>query len=182
MSTQPPAIPDGLDISRTSNGVLIRKKWLTGSVISSIVFAVAWNGGLAVWYSSISDRHAPLAMYLCSLPFAVFGLALLYFMVACFVNVTEVNASPSGVEVRAGPMRWFGNKHLGVGEVSKVFVQMRASQSNNSSRPRFLVMFAGPSGGEYKLMTLARSDQAEFIAGAIRAALDLKTGDSSRNF
>jgi hypothetical protein len=170
--------PDGLDIRRTSTGVLIRKKWLSGSVVNSIVFAVVWNGGLAVWYSFMSDLHAPSAMYLCSLPFAAAGVVFVYFMVASFVNVTEVNASASGVEVRAGPMPWFGNKHLGRDEITKVIVQMRASQSNRSDRPRYLVMFTCPSGKERILMTLARSDQAEFIADAIRAALNLKAQDS----
>ena len=182
MPEHAPTIPEGLDLVQARDGVIIRRTWFSWTVIPLIFFAVLWDGFLVFWYTMAlkhGQHGAPLMMLLFPLLHVAVGLGLTYFIVCSFVNKTDVIINFSGVEVSIYPMPWPGKKRVAASEITDVMVRQRVSNNSdnvnyNNRRVSYAVMYAGASRKEQKLISFSQSDQADYVANAIRMALQLK--------
>lgn len=94
------------------------------------------------------------------------------------MNKTDVTVTLSGVSVRSYPAPWPGNKYISASDITDVIVRERTSTNRGRVSIRYLVMYADQSRKECKLVSQSQSEQAEFIANAIRAAINLKPQDA----
>lgn len=78
MSTLPPTIPEGFDLIKTSDGVIIRRNWLTWAIAPMAFFAVFWDGFIIFWYATALKTHGPLIMILFPLLHVAVGVGLTY--------------------------------------------------------------------------------------------------------
>ena len=181
MSDRTPTIPEGLDLIQTQSGVIIRKSWFSWLVVPMVFFVIFWDGFLVFWYFMAfhSPKHGPQAMMLLfPLLHVGVGIGLTYFVVSSFFNKTDVTVSFSGVQVSIYPLPWPGNKQVAAGEITDILVRERSAGNNNynynNRRISYAVMYAVESRKERKLVSFSQSDQAEYVANAIRMALQLK--------
>ena len=163
-----------------SDGVTIRKSWRTLAVIPLALFAVVWDGILVFLYIQLLSKHhaADLAVVFFPSIHVAVGVVLTYYVLASLVNNTDLVVTLAGVQVHIYPMPWPGNRHVGAQEITDVIVRERTSYNNRRARSSYAVMYAGESRKERKLISYPQSDQAEFAANAIRAALNIKPEDS----
>ena len=174
MSDNQRTIPEGLDLITTPHGIVIRKVWRSWKLIPLAFFAVVWDSFLIFWYSqAFTKSNPPLMMVLFPIGHVAVGLGLTYYLVASFMNTTDVTISATGVEIKTGPAPWIGNKHVPVEDIRDIIVRERAA---NRGTLTYNVMYADQSRKERKLIAwITQPDQAEFIADTIRDTLGLGT-------
>jgi hypothetical protein len=168
-------IPEGLDLITSPRGIVIRKVWRSWKLIPMALFAVAWDSFLFFWYTqAFSTPNPPLMMVIFPIGHVAVGVGLTYYIVAAFVNSTDVTISSSGVQVKTGPAPWIGNKEVRVEDIRDILVRERAA---NRGARTYNVMYADRSRKERKLIAwIPHPDQAEFIAETIRDTLGLAPG------
>ena len=177
MSSPTPTIPEGLDLLPAPEGLVIRKAWLTWKIAPLALFAIVWDGFLIFWYSQVLSRpHPPLMAVFFPILHVSVGVGLTYFVLASLVNKTDILISSSRVRVATGPAPWFGNKEVSVEEITDVIVRVRYGNRGSMS---YTVMYADRARKERTLVvSLAESDQAEFVAQTIRDSLGLNSQDA----
>ncbi len=174
MSTRQPTIPEGLDLVPAADGAVIRKTWLSWSVLPLAIFVVVWDSFLFFWYSNaLAKSNIPWIMIVFPIGHVAVGVGLTYYVIASLFNKTDVIVTLSGVQVRTYPAPWPGNKNVGAGDITDVIVRERARPRRGGHSVTYSVMYAGQSRKERKLISVSQLDQAEYIANAIRAALNL---------
>lgn len=163
-------IPEGLDLITTADGLVIRRVWRSWKLIPLAAFAVVWDGFLIFWYSvALSSAKAPLVAVLFPILHVAVGFGITYYVIAAFMNKTDVVVSPTGVKITSGPAPWIGNKEVKMGDLCHIVVRERYM---NKGARAFDIMYADQSRKERKLMGwISQSDQAEFIADTIREAI-----------
>ncbi len=171
MSAPSPTIPEGLDLMHEGDGIVIRKTWLTWKVAPLAIFAVFWDGFIVFFYYQILSKPHPLVAVLFPLIHAAVGAGLTYYVVASLVNKTDIQISSTGVRVATGPVPWFGNKEVGIDEITDIVVRER---TGNRGARTFAVMYADRSRRERSLApAYSQSDQARFVAQTVRDTLGL---------
>jgi hypothetical protein len=104
------------------------------------------------------------------------GAVFIYPALASLVNRTDVIVTLAGAQVRIYPLPWPGNKIVPAQEISDVIVRERSSY-NRQYAMTYAVMYAGESRKEQRLVSFRQRDQAEYVANAIRAALNIKANE-----
>ncbi len=165
-------IPEGLDLITASHGIVIRKVWRSWKLIPLAFFAVVWDSFLVFWYTqAFTKSNPPLLMVLFPIGHVAVGLGLTYYLVAAFMNTTDVTISPGGVQIKTGPAPWIGNKDVRLEDIRDIVVRERSANRGNRI---YDVMYADASRKERKLLAwISQADQAEFIAETIRETLGL---------
>ena len=159
------------------NEIVIRKTWLTWKIVPLTLFVVFWDGFLFVWYSTVlSQRNPPLMAVVFPILHVAVGLGITYYVLASFVNRTDIAISSMGVRVQTGPAPWAGNKQVRAEDIYNVLVRERTGNRGSKS---YSVVYADRSRQERKLVTsLAERDQAAFVAQSIRDTLGIKPEDA----
>ena len=166
-------IPEGLDVLNTSDGLIIRKRWLSWTVFPLALFCVVWDSFLLFFYTMLlrsPHPHWPILLF--PVGHLAVGIFLTYSVFTTLFNKTDVRLSSAGVQVSKGPLPWPGNKAVEVGEINEVLVRAR---SGNRGASTYSIMYADRERRERPLLTgVAQSDQAEFIASTTRQRLGLR--------
>lgn len=166
------SIPEGLDVLRQGEAVVIRRSWRTWTVLPLFFFLVFWFGFLGFWYyHAFTHRNTPLATFLFPLLHVAAGVALGYFAICSLVNQTDVIISTSRVRCVTGPLPWWGNRDMPSGDIRGVAVRVR---SGNRGAQWYALMYVDAANKEHTLLrSTPRQEQAEFIAASIRDILGL---------
>ena len=166
------SIPEGLDVLKSGDDVIIRRSWRTLAVVPLFFFLVFWFGFLGFWYyHAFTARHAPLMMFLFPLIHVAVGVGLAYFAVCSLVNRTDVIITTSSVKCVIGPLPWRGNRDVPVGDIHGVAVRERFGNKGSVS---FTVVYVDGANKEHTLLTsMPRQEQAGFVAGSIKEILGL---------
>lgn len=177
-----PTIPEGLDlIPSPTSGFVIRRRWFSWKVIPIVGFAVVWDilVGAMVVTMFAKPNALPAAIFLMFTHGGV-GVFVTYTAISQLLNTTDVEVSPTTVEVRTKPLPWPGNRLLGFASMTEILVRERQRSNRNTT---WAVMYADTARKERKLLSgIERKEQAEYIAGMIRAAWeswkDAEPGDT----
>jgi len=164
-------IPEGLDVLRSGDAVVIRRSWRTWAVLPIFLFLIFWFGFLGFWYyHAFTSRHPPLAMLLFPLLHVAVGVGLAYFAISSLVNQTDVIVSTSRVRCVTGPLPWWGNQDLPAADIQGVNVRERRGNKGSVS---YALMYVDAANREHSLLSTPRLEQADFIAASIRDILGL---------
>lgn len=167
-------IPEGLDEIPTSDGVLVRQRWFSWSVIPLAIFAAVWDSFLFVFYTLLlhSPHHPSWPILLFPVGHLAVGVAITYSVLTMFVNRTDVQVSSGAVQVRKGPLPWFGNKQVPVAEISELLVRPRAG---NRGGETYSLMYVDHHRREQPLLTgIAQADRADYLAAVICQRLGVR--------
>jgi len=167
-------IPEGFELLPTPSGVIIRKIWLSWTIAPLILFAVVWDGFLFSWYRKalLMPHGAPLMQILFPIGHLAVGIGLTYYIIASFVNKTDITIAPSSIANVTGPFPWFGNKRVEVADITDIIVRER---SGNKGSISYVVMYVDRSLKERSFTSgISKKEQAEFIVSKVREITGLK--------
>ena len=115
----------------------MRKRWFSSSYLVMLVFALLWNGMLAMMIQRLKDDpELPEAAYAIPFIHGVIGLGLLYTALAGLLNSTTVAASERGLRVRRGPLPWRGNLRVPKGAIDQLYAVPHTFRSPRRRRRR----------------------------------------------
>lgn len=118
------AAPKGWDIEEGPRSLAVAWSWRTWSLLFLVPFALFWNGILAVAFVAlVGSAENPLhACGFLALPHVWVGIGLAYYIVASFLNRTELRYADGTFSVRHGPVPWRGQLTLASADLEQLFV------------------------------------------------------------
>ena len=184
---KPPATrPGGWTVSKHGGAVAVRWRWWSAKYLFMLVFGIAWNAFLVVWYGGILGiaggainggggfvfGAAGVGMALFGLPFVAIGVGVIYTTAAGFLNRTTVTAGHGEVRVRHAPLPWRGTGSHDATGFTRLFVREQISRGENSTTVTHDLLAATVDGGEAALVRgFEAANEARFLAEALAGAL-----------
>lgn len=175
----PLAVPESINVTRDGQGLTISRRWFGAGIIFMTVFAVFWNGFLAIWFGiAISQGIGIMAAF--GSIHALVGIGMIYYVIAGYRNYTHVRVNPESIAVTHEPMPWFGAKSIPSQGIQQLYSKRRVSSSSSSSgRSRTSVSYEvrviDGQGRDISLIKgLQEDNQALFIEQAIEKHLGIK--------
>jgi hypothetical protein len=167
-----PPIPEKIDVLHEGPTMIIRRKWLGYTVIPLLIFCIVWDSFLFFWYTmALGGKDAPLFAILFPLGHVSVGIALTYYVIAMFLNKTDITIAPDHVSVVSYPLPWGFRKMVKREDIMAVRVKY---QQQNQSQGSYGIRYTNRSNREKPLLRSGlNDDQAEFIVHHIRQALRL---------
>ena len=102
------------------------------------------------------------------------GVGLTYYVIAGFVNKTDIRINPLKVSVLSYPMKWFGNKEVRVDDVKQLYTTEKITSNKNGTSVSYTVNIMTSMGKQLKLVSgLQSKDQGIFIEKKIEEVLGL---------
>lgn len=169
-------IPDNIDLIEDRGDLVIRRSWRGPHLWFLLLFCIIWDGFLVFWYSAaFGDPNAPLIMKLFPIGHVAVGVGLTYYVIAGFVNKTDIRINPVKVSVKSYPMKWFGNKEVGIDDIKQLYTTEKISNnSNNGTSVSYTVNIVTGMGKKLKLVSgLQNKEQGIFIEKKIEEVLGI---------
>ena len=132
------ALPKSFQILRNPQSLDIIRRWFGAHAYFLLFFAIIWNGFVLVWHT-IALSHGLWFMSAFGQIHTVVGIFLIYYVLALFLNSTVVRASHQALEVKSGPLPWWGNKILTTAEVEQLYCIEKISHGQNGSSASYRV-------------------------------------------
>lgn len=174
--TVPPLVPmpQGIEVLSEGGTTILRKRWWSWGVLFLLFFAVFWNGFMVAWFGiAIKKGLWPMALF--GSIHAAVGLGMAYFVVASFVNVTDVVIAPGELRVRSHPLPWMGNRSLSTADIAQLYTTSVTHRTRHGSRTSYQVHVIDRAGRESKLLTgLSSQEQGLFVEKTVEETLGLK--------
>jgi hypothetical protein len=170
-----PIVPMPQDIEVLSEGgtTVLRKRWWSWAVLFLVFFCVFWNGFMVVWFgTALKQGRWEMAAF--GTLHALIGIGLAYFVLASFVNKTDVVISPGEVRVKTHPLPWPGNKSFSPADISQLYTKEVLHRTKNGTSHSYQVHVIDRAGREHKLLAgLQSSEQGLFIEKTVEQQLGL---------
>lgn len=116
--------------------------------------------------------NASIEMLLGPIVHVIVGIALTYGLFAGLLNRTEITFDRQQLSVWHGPLPWWGNRSLPLGEIRQLYT--KESNVKKNRRPTYHLFYAGRDGRSKKLLSgLDSPDIALFIEQQLEAWLNI---------
>lgn len=149
---------------------IIVRRWFTWGSLFLFVFAIVWNGVIALAWQNRPTAVVPIVVL------GAFGIVTAYVAVCFLVNRTTIVLDPRRITVSHGPLPWFGDSSLAATNVEQVFCE-RETIGRQGRNPSYLVKAKLKSGERASLLsTLGDLEQARFIEQEIESYLEIADG------
>lgn len=174
LSRMPVPRPADILIENTGTDIRFTRRWFGPTYIFLALFAVFWNGFMAVWFGiAIVSRLWPMALF--GTLHAAIGLFVAYLALAGFLNSTVIRVGLGEIEVKHGPLPWFGNRRLETVSIAQLYSKEVVSRSRRSTSVSHEVHLATRDGRHIKLLSgLESSEQALYLEQEIERYLGIK--------
>lgn len=167
-------LPVGFRATSDDEGFLLvvkpRPKWAW--ILA--MFALAWNGFLACWFT-IAIVTGQWSMAAFGTIHAVVGVGVGYAALRGILNRVEVSVSRGVLSVRHRPLPWVAPRPLARDDIDQLFVREDKSLKVNG-RPvtRFALMLRDRQKREHQLCIVEDPDQAGYLEREIEAAFRIE--------
>ena len=171
------SIPQGLEVLEGGLGEsVIRRSWRTWQAVPILFFVIFWNGFLCFWYwKAFTMPRFQWSMVLFPLIHVAVGAGLTYYVIASFVNRTDVILRSAGVKVVTAPLPWLGNCVVNREDLTAVLVRKRYG---NKGRVYFQLLYVDRARREQTLVrSVSLEEQANFIAQRVRQYFNVPAGE-----
>jgi len=168
-------IPDKIEMLEEHSDLVIRRTWFGYHLFFLFFFCIIWNGFLIFWYQmAFSATDTPLFVKLFPIGHVAVGLGLLYYVVAGFLNKTDIIISPETLKVRTYPVKWPGDKVIDVADVRQLYTTEKVTRTKNGQTVRYAVNIVTHANRKVKLVGgLMHKDQALYIEKNIEDVLGI---------
>ena len=170
-------LPKKMELIDRGSHIEIMRRWFSAKAVLMSIFAVFWNVALVFWFSQLPAKPPPTTLLILLLNVAV-GIWATYTALAGCLNRTRVVASQVRVNVRHGPLPWFGNLEVMAGDLRQLYAKETVSPFRSEEvlqAPSFEVRAVTQGGRDIKLVDgLESQDQALFIEQKIESHLRIK--------
>jgi len=171
-------IPEKIDLIHDGPNLIIRRKWLTWTVIPLLIFCIVWDSFLFFWYTqALRGKDTPLFAILFPLGHVSVGIALTYYVVATFLNKTDIMIASDHVKVSSYPIPWGFTRVVRREDIMGI---RRKYSTQNNSQTTFGIRYTNRENREKSLIRGGlNDDQAEFIEHHLRRALRMPDEENS---
>lgn len=145
-------LPASIQVEREADGVVIRRRWFTPSVLVLVIFCVAWDSFLVFWYSMASSTDAPWIMTVFPIGHVAVGVGLTYSALATLFNSTRISVTRSGLTIRHGPVPWMGNVEIARSDIDQLYCRCIVRNQGDSRTQRYEVWLKERAGRGRKLL------------------------------
>lgn len=168
-------MPGGMRVEQTAHGMQILRRWFSPAILFLVFFCIAWDGFLVFWYTVAFTQGGPWIMKVFPIAHVAVGVGLTYFTIASLFNTTRIEVNRGTLQVRHGPVPWFGGKSMNAGDVKQLYCKEKVSRGKHGYRYTYAVWAALQDGSSAKLASNnMESDQALFIEQQLERALGIK--------
>lgn len=169
-------IPANIELLEERGNLVIRKKWFTPAAIFLLIFCLIWDGFLVFWYLGATRMESvPLMHILFPLGHVAVGAGLTYFVIASFVNKTDIIISPMQVEVRIQPMRWPGQGTYYISDIKQLYTYEKVRRTKNGTSITYEVRLIDKHNQQKTLIRgLEGKDQGLYIEKEIEKIIGVQ--------
>lgn len=157
------AMPDGVQLNTTPDGIEIRRRWFSAKYIFLALFCVVWDGFLLFWYSIAFGVGAPSIMVLFPLLHVAVGLYLTYSTVAGFVNTSILRINRAGFSISHGPLPWPGGSDLPATDLEQLYTKEEVHRGKNGTTTDYTLTAVLRSGRSHDLLKSLPSPEMGFF-------------------
>ena len=175
MSTHVP-IPKNIELLEERGNLVFRKKWFTPAVVFLLFFCIFWDGFLVFWYLG-ATRAGGMSMIAILFPVGhvAVGIGLTYFVIAGFVNKTDIIISPMQIQVRIQPMKWPGEGTYDISDIKQLYTYEKVRRTKNGTSITYEVRLIDKNNQQKTLVKgLEARDQGLYIEKEIEKIIGLK--------
>jgi hypothetical protein len=160
------------DAPARGGALVIERRWYSPIYLFMAFFCVFWDGFLAFWYSIALGSNGPIVWLPVLFPIlhVAAGVGLTYSTIAGFFNRTVLRVSDAGLEVRHGPLPWYGNRRIAADDLTQLFCEEVVG--SKGSKNYYLSALRG-DGSKLRLLTVPSPDQALFIEQRVEERLGI---------
>lgn len=137
--------PERITEQEGPDGLVLSVSWWTLQAVFLGLFATMWNGMLLFMAANVVGQGDYTILAGMSLHAGV-GVAMLYYVAACFLNTTQITVNRVGIDVAHGPLPWPGARTLPVADLHQLFVDKRIIRSKNGSTTVYDLKAASKDG------------------------------------
>ena len=170
------AVPRPANIQIDQDGAELRftRRWFSPVYIFLAMFAIFWNGFMAVWFGiAIISRIWPMALF--GTLHATIGLFLAYTALAGFLNSTVIRVGMGELEVKHGPLPWFGSRRIETVAIAQLYSKELIRRSRGTTNSTHEVHIVTRDGRQVKLLSgLESSEQALYLEQEIERYLGIQ--------
>ncbi|MEX0330832.1 MAG: hypothetical protein AB3N64_05355 [Puniceicoccaceae bacterium] len=169
-------IPSNIELLEERGNLVIRKKWFTPAVIFLLFFCIFWDSFLVFWYFSATKMdNVPLMHILFPLGHVAVGVGLTYFVIAGFINKTDIIISPMQVEVRIHPMKWPGQGIYDISDIKQLYTYQKVRRTKNGTSITYEVRLIDKHNQQKTLIKgLESKDQGLYIEKEIEKIIGVQ--------
>lgn len=166
-------MPKNIQLNDIGHQFHMTRRWLSAHVVYLILLCLVWNGVLVVWYRTAVNDGSWL-MLIPPLLHVVVGTLLLYYTLACIVNVTHFRVRDDMLHVRHWPLPMPGKLDVTARDIAQIFAVEHSHHTRNGPKHHYSVNLLMQDESQRKLVgKLAQPEQALFIERALESYLGI---------
>lgn len=149
-------------------------RWFDLKGLFLIPFMLFWNGILFAMAMGVSEglKHPERLLFGLAVPHVWVGLGLLYSTLANLLNSTRVSVRDGELRVSKGPLPWLGNRRVGGGELTQIFV---VEKRGGKGAPSYELCASTREGKKIALLSgIDSHDKALFLEHRVERALGIE--------
>lgn len=163
--------PNRIEMQHAGTELIFSWRWFTTSMAALAIFAVIWNGFLAVWFGiAIINRIWFMAAF--GSLHALVGITLAYVVISGFINSTAVRVGMGELTIKHGPLPYRRGIRMETGEIIQLYSKEIIQRSSRTTSAAYEIHAATRDGKSIKLVGgLETSEQALYIEQEIERYL-----------
>lgn len=125
-------IPDSISEHTTIHGTVLERRWRKSLVqlAGLTLFCIAWDAFLVFWYFLAFTTESPWIMKVFPIAHLGVGIGLTYYLVAAYLNRTDITVSSGQLEIKTHPVPWLGNKTVNTSEIAQLYITEDSSKDS----------------------------------------------------
>lgn len=172
--------PSRVRLENEAGVLTIRLSWFSNKILFFTVFAIFWNGIMftvagGALLSLFTESFSGFPLIIFATPHFWAGLAMIYYVLAGYLNETRVTVDHNLLEVRHGPLPFWGNKAVDVTDIVQLYAKHNYSMwRNNWSGHYELHAVTGKNRHEKVLSGWDNPDYAVFVEQEVEHFLGIE--------
>jgi len=168
-------LPDHVRLSHDGADLVLDVRWFRPIHLGMLLFAIFWDGFIVFWYRQALSRPSPdNVMLWFPLLHVGAGLAITYSAITGLVNHTTVTVGGGAVDVKLGPLPWWGAKRVEAGDIVQVFCEESISRTRSGASTSYHLNVITRDQRKVRLASnLGGKDVALFLEQEIEKALGI---------
>jgi len=169
----PVAMPFGMEIEKTAEGLLITRRWFHVLGVLLMPCAVVW----LIFAVKLANFRAPVIWVeeLFSWVNVGVGFGIGYYALALLLNRSWLEVTLGTVTVKHGPLPWLGYRQIIAGMIDQLYCKEIIRRNENGPSLSYEVWVAQIDSRHSRLVAVGMEpEQALYIEQQIEALLDLK--------
>ena len=168
-------LPDHVKLSHEGADLVLDVRWFRPVHLGMLLFAIFWDAFIVFWYRQALAHPSPgdIALWFPLLHVGV-GLGITYSAITGLVNHTTVTVGSGAVDVKLGPLPWWGAKRVEASDIVQVFGEESISRTRSGASMSYHLNAITRDQRKIRLASsLGGKDVALFLEQEVERALGI---------